>query len=134
MLIINVVLTMVVAVVKEITSDSRLNFGQFGGIELDDTLLPQESIFVVTDLKRILRNFLEEKMNNLRVVHNWGSDVHRYVWWIRGWGVYVLEAGAQAGNFMKSWREYLITEFTTRTMCCWTSQTPVQAKGQRVCE
>lgn len=38
-------------------------------------------------------------MNNLRVVHNWGSDAHRYVWWIRGWGVYVLEAGAQADQF-----------------------------------
>ncbi|KAL0607122.1 Heat shock protein 75 kDa, mitochondrial [Plecturocebus cupreus] len=44
------------------------------------------------------------------------------------------ESGHKLTSFMKSWREYLVTEFTVKTMCCWTSQTAVQAKGQRVCE
>lgn len=43
-----------------VISDSRLSFGYFNDMELDDVLFPR-GISVITDFKRMLRNFPEKR-------------------------------------------------------------------------
>lgn len=60
MLIIKTFLIMLVVAMEGVISDSRLSFGYFSDMKLDDTLSPM-SISVITDFKRMLRNFPEKR-------------------------------------------------------------------------
>lgn len=60
MLIIKTFLLMLAVAMEGVISDSRLSFGYFNDMELDDVLFPR-GISVITDFKRMLRNFPEKR-------------------------------------------------------------------------
>lgn len=60
MLIIKTFLLMLAVAMERVISDSRLSFGYFNDMELDDVLSPR-GISVITDFKRMLRNFPEKR-------------------------------------------------------------------------
>lgn len=60
MLIIKTFLIMLGVAMEEVTSDSRLSFGYFRDMELDDALFPR-SISGITGFKSMLRNFPENR-------------------------------------------------------------------------
>lgn len=60
MLIIKTFLLMLAVAMERVISDSRLSFGYFNDMELDDVLF-HRGISVITDFKRMLRNFPEKR-------------------------------------------------------------------------